>query len=154
MIVTKERPRRSTASMKKDPYTLMIALNLYQVSEGDLYVDDGHSFAFQKGTYLYRQFAFRDYQLTSRQGVLPDSQAFNPPDGTFKPENKIEKIVILGLAGGPAKWTVSLNGVELDASPGPIRLDPDLPQNLAMVIRKPGLSISSDWNIKFSKKEQ
>ena len=154
MLVTKERPRRSTASMEKDPYTLIIGLNLYQVSEGDLYVDDGHSFAFQKGKYLYRQFTFRDYQLTSSQGALPDSQTFNVPDGTFKPENKIEKIVVLGLAGGPAKWTVSYNGVELDASPGPIRLNPDLPQNLAMVIRKPGLSISSDWNLKFSKKEQ
>jgi alpha 1,3-glucosidase len=140
--------------MEKDPYTLIIGLNLYQVSEGDLYVDDGHSFAFQKGKYLYRQFTFRDYQLTSSQGALPDSQTLNVPDGTFRPENKIEKIIILGLAGGPAKWTVSNNGVELDASPGPIRLNPDLPQNLAMVIRKPGLSISSDWNLKFTKKEQ
>lgn len=41
--------------MVNDPYTLVVALDEGGKAEGDLYLDDGHSFAFTKGEYLHRR---------------------------------------------------------------------------------------------------
>jgi alpha 1,3-glucosidase len=148
MLVTKERMRRSTAAMAADPYTLIIGLTIRQGSEGDLYIDDGHSFAFQRGQYAYRKFEFKDYVLSSRAGVLdnmPDS------DVSFKPHSKIERIVVLGLAGGSEQWTATLNGSQMDG--GAARLNPGQSgAPVAFVIRNPGLMATEDWDIKFTRK--
>lgn len=54
--VIRDRPRRSTATMVADPFTLVVALDESGKAEGDLYLDDGHSFAFTKGAYLHRRY--------------------------------------------------------------------------------------------------
>ena len=54
MIPRKERARRSTAQMTADPFTLWIALDDSGSAQGDLYVDDGHSFAYQRGSCIWR----------------------------------------------------------------------------------------------------
>jgi alpha 1,3-glucosidase len=41
--------------MARDPFMLVIALDADGSARGDLYLDDGHSFAFVKGHYLHRQ---------------------------------------------------------------------------------------------------
>jgi hypothetical protein len=41
--------------MVHDPFTLVVALDAAGKAEGDLYLDDGHSFAFTQGTYLHRR---------------------------------------------------------------------------------------------------
>lgn len=54
ILPLRERPRRSTATQLADPYTLVLALDDKGEATGSLYVDDGRSFAFQKGQYLHR----------------------------------------------------------------------------------------------------
>ena len=39
-----------------DPYTLVVALDSKGCAEGDLYVDDGKSFAFERGVFAHRHF--------------------------------------------------------------------------------------------------
>ncbi|KAL9597362.1 MAG: hypothetical protein Q9179_004300 [Wetmoreana sp. 5 TL-2023] len=56
ILPRKERPRRSSALMKWDPYTLVIALDHNNQAEGELYIDDGESFEFEKGAYVHRHF--------------------------------------------------------------------------------------------------
>lgn len=51
----RERPRRSTATMVNDPFTLVVALGARGRAVGDLYIDDGHSLAFTKGQYMHRR---------------------------------------------------------------------------------------------------
>ncbi len=51
----RSRPRRSTATMAKDPFTLIVALDQSGTARGDLYLDDGHSFAFLRGQYAHRE---------------------------------------------------------------------------------------------------
>lgn len=51
----RDRPRRSTATMVNDPFTLVVALDKSGYAVGDLYIDDGHSFAFAQGQYLHRR---------------------------------------------------------------------------------------------------
>ncbi len=148
MMVTKERQRRSTAAMVTDPYTLIIGLDITQKSEGDLYIDDGHSFAFQKGQYVYRKFDFKESVLRSEAGFLPGMPS---SDSSFKPSNRIERIAILGFAGGPSSWTATLNGVELDGQQEKLHVGgPGSP--VAFVIREPGVLATDDWEIKFTKK--
>ncbi|KAL0343238.1 UNVERIFIED_CONTAM: putative glucan 1,3-alpha-glucosidase [Sesamum angustifolium] len=48
IIPRKDRFRRSSTQMENDPYTLVIALNSSKAAEGELYIDDGKSFQFQK----------------------------------------------------------------------------------------------------------
>ena len=39
-----------------DPYTLVVALDSKGCAEGELYVDDGKSFAFERGVFAHRHF--------------------------------------------------------------------------------------------------
>ncbi|WPT16627.1 Putative glucan 1,3-alpha-glucosidase [Picochlorum sp. SENEW3] len=149
MLITKERMRRSTAAMEKDPYTIIIGLSVTQEAEGDVYVDDGHSFAFQRGQYAYRKFEFSKYTLTSRAGTL---QGAATPDQTFAPDARIERIVILGLGGGVNNWTAKLNGEALDAGASSLHTNPT-GAPLAYVIRDPKISLLQDWDITFHRKE-
>lgn len=54
IVPRRERPRRSSAAQAADPYTLVVALDDKLEAGGDLYVDDGHSYAFQRGLYCHR----------------------------------------------------------------------------------------------------
>eukprot|EP00792_Barthelona_sp_PAP020_P000873 TRINITY_DN11497_c0_g1_i1.p1 TRINITY_DN11497_c0_g1~~TRINITY_DN11497_c0_g1_i1.p1 ORF type:complete len:857 (+),score=212.77 TRINITY_DN11497_c0_g1_i1:32-2572(+) len=56
VILTKERLRRSTKTMTNDPYTL----NIYgENAQGNLYLDDGHTFNYKLGNSIYCQFRSR-----------------------------------------------------------------------------------------------
>jgi alpha 1,3-glucosidase len=52
IVPTRERARRSTASMKADPYTLHVALDPSGGASGELYMDDGDSEAYEQGAFL------------------------------------------------------------------------------------------------------
>ena len=52
IVPTRERARRSTASMKADPYTLHVALDSAGGASGELYMDDGDSEAYEQGAFL------------------------------------------------------------------------------------------------------
>jgi alpha 1,3-glucosidase len=149
-MITKERRRRSSEAMAKDPYTLYVALNLHQKAEGDLYIDDGRSYAFQKGKYVYKRFEFEDYVLSSKSVQLPEMAV---ADASFRPTNAIERIVVLGMAGGPRDWVARLNGVELEAGPGKMFVG-ERGADVAFVIRKPAILAADDWEISFSKVTQ
>ncbi|KAK9816687.1 hypothetical protein WJX72_003707 [[Myrmecia] bisecta] len=86
IVARKERPRRNTAAMANDPFTLVIALDDTGSAEGQLYVDDGHSFAFERGVFAHRQLTFKDGTLsntafTSPAPVVPvsSSQKYSSP---------------------------------------------------------------------------
>ena len=63
IISRRERPRRSSKTQSHDPLTLIVALDKELKATGDLYVDDGRSFAFQKGQYAHRDFVFDGTKL-------------------------------------------------------------------------------------------
>ena len=52
IVPTRERARRSTASMKADPYTLHVALDPQGAAAGELYMDDGDTEAYEQGAFL------------------------------------------------------------------------------------------------------
>lgn len=144
IVARKDRPRRSTGSMAHDPYTLIVALDKAGYAEGDLYIDDGHSFAFEDGTFLHVHFKFRGEELESY------NHSGNPVAtlGSFL----IEKIVILGLAGDLGTYRVfeASSKRSLQTEKGPLSLEPKCP-HLALVVKKPDVKITDQWKIKFVK---
>lgn len=148
IIPRKERARRSTAQMTADPFTLWIALNETGSAQGDLYVDDGHSFAYQRGSYLHRHFAFH-------KGILTNTPADTASDLVSYQSSKlsvphtIERIAILGLTKPASQYKALYKGSlgqHLDIEAGPLLNQPGVPA-AALIIRKPDLSIGSNWSL-------
>ncbi|KAL8711448.1 MAG: hypothetical protein Q9220_004106 [cf. Caloplaca sp. 1 TL-2023] len=108
ILARKDRPRRSSALMKHDPFTLVIALDDRGNAQGDLYVDDGESFGFQKGVFIHRQFTFSSPADMSATLSSTDLNGFGSSSTkaskAFLSEMKdvrVEKIIIIGA---PAGW--------------------------------------------------
>lgn len=148
IVPRKERARRSTAQMQKDPFTLWIALDSIGSAKGKLYVDDGHSFAYQRGSYTHRQFAFEGSILTN---TAADSSAavVNLKAGKLSVANTIERIVVVGLKGKPSNWKVLYKGAagqHMDVESGPLKRIPGM-SDAALVIRKPELPVDQNWSL-------
>ncbi|KAL6012302.1 putative glucan 1,3-alpha-glucosidase [Asimina triloba] len=142
IIPRKYRFRRSSTQMANDPYTLVIALNSSQAAEGELYVDDGKGFEFERGAYIHRRFIFADGKLTSSS-----VEGTNSGGKVFSCDCVVERIIILGLKHGAKGALVeSVNrGVDIEA--GPVMLRGGA-KPVARVIRKPNVRIADDWTIK------
>ncbi|KAK9673187.1 hypothetical protein RND81_12G151800 [Saponaria officinalis] len=138
IIPRRDRFRRSSTQMVNDPYTLVIALNSSQKAEGELYVDDGRTFEFQRDAYIHRRFIFSDGKLTSLN-VAPSSNLF-PSDCV------IERIILLGLTSRPKSALVEPANKEVQIEMGPLLVH--RPQTASVLtIRKPDVRISDDWTI-------
>uniref|UniRef100_A0A674D3B8 Glucosidase II alpha subunit n=1 Tax=Salmo trutta TaxID=8032 RepID=A0A674D3B8_SALTR len=67
IIPRKARVRRSSSCMEHDPYTLFVALSPKRFAQGELYIDDGHTFNFDKQKqFIHRRFSFANNALSSR----------------------------------------------------------------------------------------
>ena len=66
IIPKKERARRSSTRMAKDPYTLVVALDRQGEAKGRLYVDDFQSLDYQKGQYRLIEYTMSNKVLSSR----------------------------------------------------------------------------------------
>ena len=148
IVPRKERARRSTAQMHKDPFTLWIALNSSGSAKGSLYVDDGHSFAYQRGSYIHRQFSFEGSVLTN---TAADSSAavVSLKAGKLSVPNTIERIVVVGLTGKPSDWKALYKGAagqQMNVETGPLKRIPGM-SDVALVIRKPDLPVDQNWSL-------
>lgn len=109
-------------------------------AEGELYVDDGKSFEFEKGAYMHRHFLFADGKLVSSDKALPSL-------GTrFTSDCVIERIVLLGLPHGSKSALIEPGNHKVDIELGPIRLG-GKQSSTALTIRKPNIQVRDDWTI-------
>jgi len=119
--------------MVNDPYTLIVALDLTGSAQGRLYMDDEHSLAHKQGQYILRSFEYRG-------GVLKASAVLGT-NQDFTAENRIERIVIVGIAHAPERITVLSEGqtrgltFSFDGS------------SRVLTIRKPDVAASRDFEI-------
>lgn len=142
IIPRKDRYRRSSTQMVHDPYTLVIALNSSQSAEGELYVDDGKSFEFQRGAFIHRRFIFSNGKLTSLN-VAPAGN-----DGRlFTSDCVIERIILLGYPSWPKSALIEASNKEVEMEMGPLRPDGSRAASV-LTIRKPNVRISDDWSIR------
>uniref|UniRef100_A0A672YYU2 Neutral alpha-glucosidase AB n=1 Tax=Sphaeramia orbicularis TaxID=375764 RepID=A0A672YYU2_9TELE len=100
IIPRKLRVRRSSSCMEHDPYTLYVALNPQRTAEGEIYIDDGHTFNYEKQEFIHRRLMFANNVLSSVN--------LNP-EARFTTRSWIERVVILG-ASKPSKVTLKTAG--------------------------------------------
>jgi alpha 1,3-glucosidase len=132
IVPKKERIRRSSALMKNDPYTLIVALDVEKSAKGTLYIDDGESFEYRDGKFLYIEFVFENNRLSGHVKNAPK----------FETKSWLERVMIMGFEAEPksVKVVTPLEGE----------------QNLefwfndvtkVLTIRKPGVNIAGEFEI-------
>ncbi|WVW82784.1 hypothetical protein I302_104795 [Kwoniella bestiolae CBS 10118] len=160
IIPIRQRVRRSSPLMWQDPFTLTIALSKDGKASGQLYLDDGVSYSYQQGEYIWKDLRFDGNTLksTSKANIEPTSReegvvAYDPENNSWAQavsHVKIESIVILGMKGEPK--TIKADGQEVDwvyengvASNGKREGESSM-----LIIKNPGVGIVGDWEIVFS----
>lgn len=153
IVPRKDRPRRSSALMKWDPFTLVVVLGNDGNAEGTLYVDDGESFNYQEGAYIHRKFTF---SASTQSLVSEDLSTVGRKTKEYLKTMtavKVEKIVVVGA---PRSWadnkevlvaedgakegrkvTISWHGAEDGKAAW-------------AVVRDPAVAVGNGWKIDFS----
>jgi len=101
IIPTRQRQRRSTTQQAKDPLTLYVAPDSDGKAEGSLYIDDGKTFDYKKGSFDMVEFHLeRD---SSRNGAM--TLTSETKTRGFETAVGIERIVIMGVSLKPSSVT-------------------------------------------------
>lgn len=167
IIPTRQRPRRSSSLMKRDPITLRIALdNTGFAARGKLYLDDGESYAYEKGDLIWREFTSQKAGKAGLRIASRDLAAAKPAEAVeggalaaYDGGNAyaksvegvvVERIVVLGLAAEPK--SVALEGgapLEFEYTKGVAATDKKDTTRMAstLTIKGRGLSVARDWVI-------
>ncbi|CAK0859898.1 unnamed protein product [Prorocentrum cordatum] len=96
ILVKKGRPRRSTAAMFADPYTVCV---FGAAARGRLYVDDGSSHQYSSGSFIYDELEFDGSSLrASPSSTLSSKGAPAVPAAGLR----VERVVFVGLPRAPA----------------------------------------------------
>uniref|UniRef100_A0A674C6J1 Neutral alpha-glucosidase AB n=1 Tax=Salmo trutta TaxID=8032 RepID=A0A674C6J1_SALTR len=117
IICRKNRVRRSSSCMENDPYTLYVALDSQGNAEGELYIDDGHTFKHETDKqFIHRRLSFTGNSLSSRS--VPLTLSFQPVTCLLTPN------------GGESSV-----GFEFD------------PDTAVLTLRKPGVNAGVNWTL-------
>ncbi|KAK7471500.1 hypothetical protein BaRGS_00035839 [Batillaria attramentaria] len=132
IIPRKMRPRRSSTLMFSDPFTLVVCLDAKQEAEGQLYLDDYHSFGYRDGAYGMVKYSFHSHKLHS---------TVSHPGTQFTTSEWLERVIIAGLPHEPKRVTLHFSGQTTDLS-----FTFDNAKNV-LTVRKPGVNILQSWGI-------
>jgi len=152
--------------MNKDPFTLRVALDKTSSARGELYLDDGVTYAHEKGDFVWREFIAEKptkkasmIRISSKDlGAAKPSEAvdgvalatFNPSNEYAKSINevRVEKVVVVGLAAKPTSVKVQ-SGKELVWSyiPGVGAAEKKEGAASLLEIKDPKVLITQDWAI-------
>jgi len=165
IIPTRERPRRSSPLMKLDPFTLRVALDNQSNARGELYLDDGETYAHEQGNIVWREFkaeaskkgkgiTLRSLDLAAAHpGVAVDGKVPSEYKGTNDFATSIsvvnvERIVILALGGKPTAVSIDRETfLEWNYHNGVAATGGKEGVASILTIENPGVLVSSDWNI-------
>jgi alpha 1,3-glucosidase len=158
--------------MHRDPFTLRIALDSSLTARGEIYLDDGVTYSYKEGHLTWRGLAIdkiaRGAELRLSNTDLAATTPHSAVEGTalteFRPGNpfqtgiasvRVERVIILGLAGKPERVAVE-GGRELEweYAPGAMaagkRGDSDGGVASVLTIKDPGLGVATDWAIRIT----
>lgn len=139
VIIKKDKYRRSSKLLRNDPYTLTFAPDEHGAAYGEVYIDDGETFAFERGEYLKTALSLNDCKIMKGIPIhIPSS------DGHTGNTN-IEKITIaLGKNGCNIKNTVTIK----QGTNSHVGVVTKMNSREA-VIFTPLINLSQDWEIIF-----
>jgi alpha 1,3-glucosidase len=129
----RERIRRSALLTVNDPLSLDIFLDSSGSADGGLYLDDGQTFNYKSGQYIYGKLSYGKKVLN-----------YQIIDGKYESKSWLERVTIFGYPSKPVKiqWINGEKSAQL-----PFKYD-DVKRIL--VIRKPGLAFTTNWQIKIT----
>ncbi|RDB25094.1 Neutral alpha-glucosidase AB [Hypsizygus marmoreus] len=166
IIPTRERPRRATTSMKKDPFTLRVALDKTGTARGELYLDDGETYGHEKGQFVWRELVAekpvkkaRSVRIASKDlGLRRPGEAvegvaltaFDPGNAFAKSigDVRVEKVVVLGLNAKPTGVRVEGGGdLVWEYTPGVAAGEKKEGTASVLSIKDPKVLVTKDWAI-------
>jgi mannosyl-oligosaccharide alpha-1,3-glucosidase len=138
IVPRKERARRCTKSQRRDPYTLVVALDASGMhARGRLYIDDGQTFAFIDGHYIDADILYSAGKLT-----------YSPRHTGLDIFPAFERVIILGwhfLAPGATYSAIHVEReAPLEVTRVPFSVEGD---NNALVVRNPLTPVSKAWTV-------
>jgi len=139
IVPTRQRQRRSTTQQAFDPFTLFVAPDTEGKAEGDLYLDDGKTYDYEKKG----AFDMIHYRLQRESGGLvlsseTKTRAYETPVG-------IERIVIMGVSARPTTVTFSAKS----AGSVPVTFTYDEATHV-LTLKKPVPAVLDEWRITIS----
>ncbi|KAL1759917.1 glycoside hydrolase family 31 protein [Schizophyllum commune] len=159
IVPTRERPRRSAPLMKHDPFTLRVALDKSGAAAGTLYLDDGESYAFEQGDFVWRALGAetkgKTLRLASRDVAGVEAVGREVAPDAYRPENayareiaavRVERVIVLGAAK-PKSVTVDGRELVWEYVPGVKAGDKKEDTASVLTIKDPKTPIAKDWEI-------
>ncbi|TPX67212.1 hypothetical protein SpCBS45565_g03933 [Spizellomyces sp. 'palustris'] len=139
ILPRRERIRRASNLMLRDPYTLLIALDHKGEATGTIYADDGRSFRFREGKYVLSDLAYSSGTLSARGVRLGNDGKLSDADVDALGA-RVERLIITGLSGLPKK--VEMDGRQLGFTGE--KVDGDV---YKIVVKDPKAWVGRDWKI-------
>ena len=141
-------PRRSSAMMRFDDYTVVVSVSKSGTAEGELYVDDGDTFDHEKGQFIHRKFRLDSKTLSSSDADGRDAKSVKP-DTWLKAmkEVYVNKIVVVGA---PATWNRKEVQIESEGRTwsAKVQYQPAEKGRAAYaVVGRVGSRIGEDWSV-------
>ena len=152
IVPRRDRPRRSSALMKWDPFTLVVVLGNDGNAEGTLYLDDGESFDYQEGAHIHRLLAYDGASQTLMSADLSAPGKKTKEYLKSMAKVRVEKVIVVGA---PASWEAK-SKVLVSEDNGKKGRKVGLSWHRAengkaawAVVRDPRVAIGGDWKINF-----
>jgi alpha 1,3-glucosidase len=142
-------PRRSSAAMRFDDYTLVVTVSKDGSAEGDLYADDGDTFDNEKGQYVYRKFSLANNFLASVDAEGRNAKSIKA--GSWLKamrEVRVDRIIVVGA---PASLNVDEVQIESEDKTWPVKVEYHAAEKgraAFAVLGRVGARIGEDWSIK------
>ncbi len=150
--------------MWRDPFTLLVTAGKDGSASGDLYLDDGDSYAYRQGQYIHRHFELKSTSktrstLSSTNLVEVEENAFistgmatHHEDSWAKAMSvvRVEQVVILGLSKEPKSITVGGTKLSWEWAAGTASISPKEGEASQLVIKDPKLLVALNWDLVIS----
>lgn len=141
-------PRRSSAAMRFDDYTLVVSVSKSGTAEGELYADDGDSFDHEAGQYIYRRFNLAGKTLQSVDADSRDTKSIKPGKwmSAMKTVN-VDKIIIVGA---PSEWDTKEAEITSEGRTWKVRVAYQPAENgraAYATVGRVGAAIGADWTM-------
>ncbi|EJS44681.1 rot2p [Saccharomyces arboricola H-6] len=148
IISMKDKYRRSSKLMRNDPYILVIAPDAKGSAVGDLYVDDGETFGYQKGEYLRTQFILEDGHILKNIPSHTPDNLVGTEDSILRNTN-IEKIIV---AKSELQHDIKLKDaimVKQDGEERSLSTELSYEDDNKIIITNPMIDITESWELTF-----
>lgn len=148
--------------MKRDPFTLKVALSQSGNASGELYLDDGESYDHREGNFVWRGFTAERTKKTvtiSSKDLAsknPDRAVDGVELATYNGGNafadalngvRVERIIVLGLKNKPSRITLGNTDLEFTFEDGVAAVGKKEGVASKLTIKNPGAFITSDWTV-------